>query len=150
MDARPDLESIFPNLRLHSYRIASPTNKDYNCVAHSAGSSDAWWWPVPEGTKRVYWPPGLAREATLIVFVTAFATLGYVACDGPYLEAGFEKVAIYADANGAPTHAARQLPSGVWTSKLGRSVDIDHDAVEALEGETYGKAVSFLRRPRQN
>ncbi|MCI0637958.1 MAG: hypothetical protein L0Y72_23715 [Gemmataceae bacterium] len=36
-----------------------------------------------------------------------------------------------------PTHAARQLPTGRWSSKLGPSEDIEHD-LHALEGEIYG------------
>ena len=83
MNARPELEAIFPNLRVYSYRIASPINKDYNYVAHAACSSDNWWWPAPEGIRGIYWPPGVTREATLIAFVAALATLGYVPCDGP-------------------------------------------------------------------
>ncbi|HEV3083903.1 MAG TPA: hypothetical protein VGY66_29240 [Gemmataceae bacterium] len=70
-------------------------------------------------------------------------------CAGPELESGFEKIAVYALASGAPTHAARQLPSGAWLSKLGDLQDIEHQTLEALEGRDYGKAVRFLRRPRQ-
>jgi hypothetical protein len=35
-----------------------------------------------------------------------------------------------------PTHAARQLPSGRWTSKLVLREDIEHD-LHALSGEAY-------------
>ena len=31
------------------------------------------------------------------------------------LEPGFEKIALYADNSGKPTHAARQLDNGRWT-----------------------------------
>jgi|GEM_PF-3681614 len=54
----------------------------------------------------------------------AFATLGYEVCDNVELEPGFEKIALYAGADGIPTHAARQLQAGPWTSKLGRMEDI--------------------------
>jgi len=59
-----------------------------------------------------------------------------------------EKVAIFADAQGAPTHAARQLESGAWTSKCGTLEDIEHNSLANLEGGAYGKAVLFLERRR--
>jgi hypothetical protein len=64
----------------------------------------------------------------------------------------FEKIALYADKNGLPSHAARQLPSGTWTSKLGPMEDIEHLMLEALEdaaGTTsaYGKVALIVRRP---
>ena len=49
-------------------------------------------------------------------------------------------------AEGLPTHMARQLASGQWTSKLGKSVDIEHE-LHALAGERYGEVVRVLARP---
>ena len=56
-------------------------------------------------------------------------------CESGDLEVGFEKVAIYAQADGAPTHAARQLPDGTWTSKLGQEVDIGHTDLQGVSGD---------------
>ena len=61
------------------------------------------------------------------------------------LEAGYEKVALYALA-GVPKHAARQLPGGGWTSKLGELDDIEH-TLEGLVGSWYGNVVQILKRP---
>ena len=90
---------------------------------------------------------------TVEAFVSAYATLGYAKCEesSAVLEAGFEKVAIYVDANGVPTHAAKQLPNGAWTSKLGEWEDIRHATPEAVEddgalGLGYGKVAVFLKR----
>ena len=62
-----------------------------------------------------------------------------------------EKVAIFVSARtGAPTHAARQLPSGQWTSKLGAGIDIVHDDLEAVGGEMaleFGSVAAVLVRP---
>ena len=41
-------------------------------------------------------------------------------------------VAIY-QSGGLPTHAARQLSDGNWTSKLGPNIDITH-SLSGLEG----------------
>ncbi len=81
-------------------------------------------------------------------FIAAFATLGYELCADARPETGVEKLALYADEHGLPTHVARQLPSGVWTSKLGASEDLEHKTLAALEGALYGKVVQRLRRRR--
>lgn len=47
------------------------------------------------------------------------------------------------------THAARQLPSGQWTSKLGKSEDIQHESAEDVSGGVYGEVVEFMKRPIQ-
>jgi hypothetical protein len=81
----------------------------------------------------------------LDAFVRAFVSLGFEPCSTGELEAGFEKVAIYAR-EGKPTHAARQIADGRWTSKLGKEVDITHTLV-GIEGPAYGQVVAYLRRP---
>lgn len=46
-------------------------------------------------------------------------------------------------------HAARQLSSGAWTSKLGKDVDIEHDTPDDVAGGLYGEVVQLMRRPSQ-
>ena len=77
----------------------------------------------------------------------AFRSLGYEACPDESLEAGFDKVAIYGFGF-FYTHAARQLPNGKWTSKLGKAEDIEHDSPDDVAGGIYGEVVQFMRRPR--
>jgi len=45
------------------------------------------------------------------------------------------------------THAARQLPDGKWTSKLGQLEDITHGTTDVIEGGDYGEVVQFMKRP---
>jgi hypothetical protein len=86
-------------------------------------------------------------EHTLDAFILAFATRGYQLCDAPDAEDGYEKIAIYVDADGKPTHAARQvMPSGKWASKLGSWEDIIHFTLGGVEGADYGSAAKFLKR----
>jgi len=68
------------------------------------------------------------------MFIGAFETLVFSLCQEAEYEIGFEKIAIHVDSKGKPTHAARQLISGLWTSKLGEFVDIEHpiDGLETL------------------
>ena len=56
------------------------------------------------------------------------------------------KIAIYAHDDGQPTHAARQLPDGRWTSKMGHLEDIEHRVVDDVNGPQYGSPVRFMRR----
>jgi hypothetical protein len=134
----------FPSLTPENHSFESPADKRYNCIAWAAGETARYWWP--DSMDQAYWPPGVPREETIEAFVQAYATLGYVPCDSADLEPGFEKTAIYAS-GATPTHAARQLPSGVWTSKLGPQEDIEHTTPEAVEGPEYGKVAVVLRRP---
>ena len=51
-------------------------------------------------------------------------------------------------ASSTRTHAARQLPNGKWTSKLGKAEDVEHESPEDVAGGVYGEVVQFMRRPR--
>ena len=93
----------------------------------------------------VYWPPGVPREYTVEAYRAAIETCGFAVCKTSEPEPGFEKVALYA-IGAEPQHAARQLPSGSWTSKLGMADDIEHGTLEALEGEEYGNVALLMRR----
>ena len=138
------LVQLFPGLAQDGYRVTSPDTTRYNCIAWAASRDDRWWWP----TVYAYWPPGAPVAVTLTAFEATFETLGYRRCDDGALEIRFEKITIFATPVGTPTHAARQLDSGKWTSKLGGDVDIQHANAEALNGTRYGQVVLFLRRPR--
>ena len=133
--------AAFPRLDEQNHRITSPAAPDDNCIAWSAGDEERWWQP------GFYWPVDVdLNEFGLGILVEMFRSLGYEECGDDSLEAGFEKVALYGSGF-LYTHAARQLPSGKWTSKLGRSEDIEHDSPEILAGGVYGEVVEFMRRP---
>ena len=138
-----EVESTLPGLIESDYDITSPRDRAYNCIAWAAGQSDAWWWPDPTG--QYYWPASVPRQESVDAFVAAFGSLGYVQCDDEQPETGFDRVALFARA-GTPTHAARQLRSGLWTSKLGQDVDIIH-SLRALEGDRYGTVATVMKRP---
>jgi hypothetical protein len=76
----------------------------------------------------------------------AFSILGFELCSSELLEAGVEKVALYVNAQGEPTHMARQLSGGGRTSKLGKSEDLEHQ-FDGLEGSNvYGSVARILKR----
>lgn len=136
------LEDLFPRLKSSPYTITSPSTLDYNCLAWAAGRQDVWWEPDPDGD--CYWPDNVPRERTLSALIQAYETIGYNPCNDEVLEPGFEKIALYA-IGVQPTHAARQLPNGFWTSKIGACEDIEH-ALASLTGAEYGAVVQFLKR----
>ena len=78
-------------------------------------------------------------------FVKAFEVLGYSDKSNECREPGKDKVAIFVDSVGTPTHAARQLPNGKWTSKLGQQIDIEHE-LAAIEGPLYGSVAIIIAR----
>ncbi len=137
------LEVAFPNLALDGYRVTSPVDPAYNCVAWAVGDPSRWW--CPDAAGEYYWPPTAIRDESVDAFVAAFATLGFTPTDDPALESDAVKVAIYAR-SGLPTHVARQLSSGRWTSKLGHSEDIEH-AYHGLTGVVFGQVAMILKRP---
>jgi hypothetical protein len=132
-------KQFFPRLGVADFTETSPDAEDYNCIAWAAGVQGEWWEPSIDGV----WPIDVPRNPTVD---NLSAKLGYSECDSADLEEGFEKVAIY----GSPSeyeHAARQLPDGRWTSKLGADVDISHVNLDCLEGGLYGDVQRILKRP---
>jgi hypothetical protein len=136
------LELVFPALAGKDYAITSPQDDVYNCIAWSLEVSTEWWWPDAAGKGQ--WPKGVPREATLGAFRLMFMSFGLEDNPTDAYEIGFEKIALFAS-NGVPKHAARQLSTRRWTSKLGKQQDIEHD-LRDVEGLVYGSAVLFMRR----
>lgn len=140
----------FPGLTDTNHKITSPASTRYNCIAWAAGDTQRKWWPDtgPIG----HWPESVPREETTDAFVRAYGTLGFAVCLDGGLEEGIEKIALYGEGPAGvevPTHAALQLASGQWTSKLGDFEDISHSTVEAVAGPCYGRVLCYLSRPRR-
>lgn len=140
-----EMETAFPNLRNSQYAITSPPTPNYNCIAWAVGDTEHWWEPIRH-IPGYYWPRRAPLAYTLDSYTAALELHGFSVCDDAEPEPGFEKIALYANADGEPTHAARQLASGQWTSKLGDEDDITHDTANALEGDDYGALARFLKR----
>jgi len=135
----------FPYLRDRSYRVTSLYCEDYNCIAWAVGDTENWWSPDEDS----YWPENVRRDDSLEAFLEAFRTKQYELCAfDETVEENREKIVLFIDHNGKPTHAAKQLDSGAWTSKLGRVWDIEHDALRGVECNEYGHAKYMLSRQR--
>src|SRR5262249_39356310 len=102
--------------------------------------TEHWWQP------GVHWAgPAGPDDYGVETLQEAFRSLGFEPCLDGSLESGFEKVALYGDQT-FYTHAARQLPSGKWTSKLGEAEDLEQDTPEDVAFGVYGQVIQFMRR----
>jgi hypothetical protein len=136
----------FPNLHAGNHRDEKGAAKRYNCIAWAAGFDDVIW-DHAEGDDaevRSFWPANAPHDYKVTSLVIAYQSVGFEICADGSLEAGIEKIAIYAD-GGIYEHAARQLETGKWTSKMGKAEQIEHDAPENLEGPAYGQVVMYTR-----
>lgn len=139
IEIRLALIQKFPRLSGSSFALTSKQTPTYNCIAWAASKDHRIWWP-----NLGYWPIGCPKSDALSAFQKAFRAVGYESSSNGDLENGRIKVAFYGNNEGV-LHAARQLPSGKWTSKLGPFVDMSHD-LEALQGEEYGSLLGFMSR----
>ncbi len=133
-----------PNLV--DFSVTSESTLQYNCLAWALGDDSRWIDPTGE---NAYWPEGVSDDDTVDSVIDLFRLVGYELCEDGSLEAGYEKIAVYA-VNGSPTHAARQLEDGRWTSKLGKYEDIVHATPEELQWDDdkgYGQVAAFMVRP---
>lgn len=87
-------------------------------------------------------------SATLNAYMEAYALQGYQPCADHHLEQGFDKIAIFTK-DAVPSHAAKQLETGAWTSKLGQSFDIQHNSLLGVAGDEYGRVAQIMKRPKK-
>ncbi|MBF0180870.1 MAG: hypothetical protein HQM03_12680 [Magnetococcales bacterium] len=137
------LTSLFPNLTQAGAFITSMSSPRYNCIAWAAEDQEFWWEPA----SPYYWPSRAKRENSLNGWISAFQTLHYQPCATGSLDPAYSKIAIYVK-EGTPTHVARQLSNGKWTSKCGKLQDIEHDLAD-LAGVEYGQPFIFMQKLRQ-
>ena len=135
------IADYFPRLGVNDSEKTSPEADRYNCIAWAAGNDTEWWEPSPDGV----WPSDAPYAPTIEALTRVYASLGYEVCLDGSLETGYEKIAIYGH-DGEYEHAARQLPDGRWTSKLGPNEDIVHVNAECLTGGIYGELAHFMKR----
>jgi len=142
---KPSFEKWWPRLRKTFYQVIAEADPRYNCFAWSVGKTDIILDPMRD------WPDDVKREYTLVAFISCFNFYGFQCCDNGDLEMGVEKVVIYGRGD-LPLHAARQMDSGLWTSKIGSLELIEHhlDAFEVATQEfaNYGSILQFLSRQR--
>ena len=140
------LNNAFPNILNEHFVITSDLTTSYNCIAWAFGDNTKWYWPAECFS---YWPPNIKNVVDDESFIQLYGLIGYAVCENNSLEWGKEKIAIYT-LNGVPTHAARQLENGYWTSKLGEWHDVEHSAIALNNSPDYGDATIFMSRNTKN
>jgi hypothetical protein len=144
-DGQLAAERLVPQLRGSDYEPQSVRNVAYNCFAWAAREFETWMEP-PGTASWAFWPADLPTWDTLENYVRAFAQREFAECLDGSLESGYEKIALFVDEGGAPLHAARQLESGRWTSKLGKGIDIEHQLATIDGSPAIGRVAVFMKR----
>ena len=132
----------YPNLAGSSFRITSAATHRYNCIAWAVGDVTRWW--SSDDFEAYYWPERARRDDSVESWAAALSSVGFEECSSSDLEKGFEKVAIYAK-DGRAEHVARQLATGLWTSKMGPNEDIEHE-LRGIAGSHYGEVILLMKR----
>lgn len=134
---------LFPRLNETNHTVSSGTaTLNYNCVAFANHDTSQWWQPGR------YWPSrGPAGSGNQFELLQLFVDQGWVECVDGSLEVGHEKAALYANASGTWTHAARLLTSGRWVSKMGELEVVEHSSPGDLTGDYYGEVFAYVKRP---
>ena len=146
------IKQLFPNLVSDGdFKVTSKEDTNYNCIAWAYCYSDRWMWPRTRLTDLLdgiaYWPTDGINSTDVNSFIEAFNLQGYEECNNWCHEDGFIKIALYTKPGTTEcTHAARELKSGFWTSKLGKIQDIQHGSPLTIEGEIYGIATHFMKK----
>lgn len=133
---------VFPNSFIEPFVVTSIATGNYNCIAWVLEDTEHFYWPDPK--EFFYWLPNISREENIETFVQLFSFHGYEISDNALKEKGYTKIALFAKDN-LPTHAARQLPNGLWTSKLGILEDVRHTLSSISDG-LYGSVVLILKK----
>ncbi len=147
------IQRLFPELvNDKHFKLTSPQDACYNCIAWAYNYKDRWMWP-PKGMPTnildavTYWPNENSSD-DVSEFIRAFKEgKGYEICENADYEKGYQKIALYVKKGTTKcTHAARQLTTGFWTSKLGQAQDIQHGTPYTIEGDKYGKVYCIMKR----
>jgi hypothetical protein len=125
---------VFPASFDEPFIITSAATGAYNCIAWVLENTTLFYWHGPK--EYFYWPSEISREENIESFIQLFALHGYEVCEHVRKEKGFSKIVLFTK-EGIPTHAARQLPDGLWTSKLGILEDVKHSLTTISNG-LYG------------
>lgn len=133
----------FPNSISEPLEQKSPKDNRYNCIAWAFGINNLRLWP--NNFPFEVWPPNIPNTVTLDAFIKLYELIGYQICNNSLLETSKEKIAIFT-LSGRPTHAAKQLSSGLWSSKLGWQNEDSEHTLNAISNGEYGNPTVFMER----
>jgi len=119
------------------YEVVGPGTSSYNCIAWSLHDTHDWVWPgnTLKAFDQLNTKHGFQKMPKMDFRV----------------QPGVEKIVLYGKVvNGrtVPTHQARQMADGTWTSKLGKMAVIRHATPDSLDGPDYGHPVAVYSRKK--
>lgn len=145
-DSLSNYLSEFPKLiQSVNFLFKSKTDNKYNCIAWALIRDDLWVDAVDVELDGIFWPATVPKGKDLFHLEALFKAYEYSKCDDFSFEDGFMKIALF-EKEMKWSHAARQLPSGQWASKMGMLEDIHHNSPHDLEGSGYGTIYLFMKR----
>ena len=137
------VQSQFPNAI--TIIKTSEATQTYNCIAWAFEDDTKCWWP--EVHPDSYWPLDFTGITSRQAFLELFQHFGWEETPNREVETGYKKIALYTNNSGTPRHAARLLDSGLWTSKIGKHIDISHTE-SCLSGQIYGEIEKIFKKAR--
>lgn len=155
-EANDLLKKWFPHLNRKSalFRVTSPRDESYNCIAWAMGLNDRW--VDPDEASGHWWPlkfNDINTQMETQGLIRAFEKMGFRICGDDKKEKYFDKVALYYNpAKNAWTHAARVISPDEYHSKAGKAWDFHHGPGDALENkysqDSYGLVYAIMKRPK--
>ena len=142
---REQLIAAFPNLRDDAnFRVNSPYNGIYNCIAFAMGFTDRWV-DINTSCPGHWWPPIAEKTMDKNALIKAFEYLGFELCKNADIENDYDKVVLFS-LNDQWTHAARIVSDGIEHSKFGQCWNAYHSGNGIFEGTAYGTEYAYMKR----
>lgn len=151
------LKQCFPHLNRKNalFKVTSPRDESYNCIAWAMGLNDRW--VDPDDASGHWWPvkySDINTQKSREVLLKAFESMGFRECANDNIEKHFDKIALYYNPlTNEWTHAARVLSRIEYHSKAGKAWDFHHGPGDALKNilnpkVSYGSVYAFMKRPK--
>ena len=148
---RKTLIEWFPVLADDShFEITSDCTPAYNCIGWALGMNDVWVGLYhPSQFAWSWWPQGVPCDEKQESLIALFEYFGFEQTTIDDIEDGYDKVALYSNAEGW-THAARVIGNNVLHSKIGTAWDIHHSGGNIFAATEYGNIFAYMKRPIAN
>lgn len=138
----------FPNMDINNVAIDDEDTPEYNCIGYAIGDTNKPWWPRGGEGGFYYWPETEkdAEKYSVSTFDHLLMTTGHGSItDSEKPEEGYVKLALFTEGD-KPTHLARQLADGEWSSKVGAGPLIRHGFdIHEMDNGVYGNVAKIYK-----
>lgn len=131
----------FPDLRMLGFERTSAPDPSYRCLSFAIGETAKNWWPGDyPASSDDFWPVPYSGSGGVAAFLVGLATIGFVPCGSADVEAGYDKIALYA-LHDEVRHAARRLIRGGKASLA--PTRTSHTRLRGWKGRSTGRSLRF-------